>query len=124
MVTEIGIAELTAGLPAPDGFLRILMFFGSTCGPCKATMPNYEAASDYFDALNAPVKCFKINAWEPAEQMTYCNDVWKIQGVPTFKAFFNGEVIIDRQGGGDEVAMKNFIHECIDEVFKRFGVKL
>lgn len=124
MVEEITMVDMATGLPAPDNYMRIVMFFGATCGPCKATMPNYEAASDFFQERNALVKCFKINSWEPEDQKKYCEDVWQIKGVPTFKTFYKGEMILEKVGGGDETTMRKFIHDGIDEVFKKFGDKI
>ena len=47
-----------------------------------------------------------------------------INGVPHFKVFYRGEIISIREGGGDEPAMNQFVLDCIDEVFKRFGDRL
>jgi thiol-disulfide isomerase/thioredoxin len=124
MITEITMQEMTEGLPTPDNYMRVVMFFGETCGPCKATMPNYELASNFYEERNALVKCFRLNAWQPEEQKKYCDEVWKITGVPTFKTFYKGNLILEKVGGGDEEAMRQFIHEGIDQVFKQFGEKI
>lgn len=124
MVTEITRQQMVDGLPVPDNDIRIVMFFGSTCGPCKATIPNYESVSDFYNSKTSRIQFFKINAWEPEDQKYYCEEVWKISGVPHFKVFCRGEVIMDKVGGGDEEHMKKFVHDTIDEVFKRFGDKI
>lgn len=124
MIQEITMTEMAEGLPAPDNDMRVVMFFGPTCGPCQATMPNYELSAEYYTSKNAPIKFFRINAWEPEEQKTYCYETWKIAGVPHFKVFYKGDMILERVGGGDQQTMDKFIHDGIDEVYKRFGDKI
>ena len=48
MITELTMEDLQTGLPTPDTDIRIVMFYGAECGPCKATMPNYEAVAKFF----------------------------------------------------------------------------
>jgi thiol-disulfide isomerase/thioredoxin len=124
MVTEITMHEMTAGLPVPDDDIRVVMFFGTTCGPCQATRPHYESTAKFFTERTPRTKFFKINTWEPAEQAKYCSETWGIQGVPHFKVFYRGEQILEKVGGGDEPTMMKFIHDGIDEAFKRFGERI
>lgn len=124
MVTEITQLDMENGLSTPDNDVRIVMFFGSSCGPCKATMPNYEVTSNFYNSKTNRIQFYKINAWEPAEQAKYCSEIWGVQGVPHFKAFCSGQIILEKAGGGDEPTMKKFIHDVIDEVFKRFGERI
>lgn len=119
MVTEISMSELQPESELQsDDYLHVVMFYGITCGPCKATMPYYEACATFFLGLNAKMKFHKINAWEPEEQKVYCKDVWDIGGVPTFKIFYKGENILTRIGGGDEIALLAFLQEAVDIAFK------
>jgi thiol-disulfide isomerase/thioredoxin len=124
MVTEITMQDMMDGQPTADTDLRVVMFYGPTCGPCKATMPHYETASQFFTERNARIKFLKINAWEPVEQANYCRETWKVEGVPHFKVFCKGEQLTERVGGGDEPTMMKFIHDGIDEAFKRFGERI
>jgi len=124
MITELGMNEVINGQTKPDDVLRIVMFFGATCGPCKATMPNYELAANYYVGLNANINFYKMNAWEPQEQADFCKNSFKIEGVPHFKAFCRGQLIMEKVGGGDEATMKEFIQSCIDQTFKQFGVRI
>lgn len=124
MVTEITMDYMIKGQPVEDSDVRIVMFYGPTCGPCKATMPNYEIASNFFEERGARIQCFKINAWEPAEQANYCRETWGVEGVPHFKAFYKGKMLKEKVGGGDEPTMKQFIHEVIDETFKVFQERI
>jgi thiol-disulfide isomerase/thioredoxin len=123
MVTEITMDDMRTPLPEPDNTIRIVMFYGATCGPCKATMPHYELVSNMFENMPVEIKFFKINAWEPPEQREFISQVYGVSGVPHFRAFFRGQFVVDRIGGGDEVAMRSFIYQAIDEVFKLYGGK-
>jgi thiol-disulfide isomerase/thioredoxin len=124
MVTEITMQEMQAGQEAPDDDVRIVMFYGPTCGPCKATMPHYESTSEFFESRGARIKFYRINAWEPAEQAVYCKETWNVEGVPTFKAFCRGEQIKEKVGGGDEPTMKKFIIDVVDEAYLKFKEKI
>lgn len=124
MITEITMQDMMTGQPSEDNEVRIVMFYGPTCGPCKATMPHYEIASEFFTNRGAKMQMFKINAWEPAEQANYCRETWKVEGVPHFKAFCRGQVIKEKVGGGDEPTMKAFMQEVVDEAFKIFQEKI
>jgi thiol-disulfide isomerase/thioredoxin len=124
MVNDITMENMQPGGMEEDDNMHIVMFFGTTCGPCKATMPHYEAASDFFEERNAKIRFHRINAWEPQDQAKYVKEIWQVEGVPNFKAFFHGEVVHERRGGGDTDAMKKFISEAIGEAFKRFNVRL
>jgi thiol-disulfide isomerase/thioredoxin len=124
MITDITMDEIIHGLPNPDTDLHVLMFFGPTCGPCKATMPHYEETAQFFIEKGSRVKFYRINAWEPAEQATFCREKLKVEGVPTFRAYCNSQQVSEKVGGGDTETMKQFIHDCIGEVFTRFGEKI
>lgn len=123
MIVEITKNEMNTGHENVDQILRIVMFYGATCGPCKRTIPHYETVAEYFTAKQSPILFYKINAWD-IEQKEYCENVWGINGVPHFKAFLLGTPIHSRQGSGDEAAMFKFLQECIDEAFKQYGVRI
>lgn len=124
MVTEITMHTLMEGQSTPDNDVRIVMFYGPMCGPCKATMPHYEAAAEFFVGKGARMQCFRINAWEPVEQLAYCKETWGINGVPHFKAFCRGEQLIEKVGGGDEATMRKFMQDVVDAAFTRFQEKI
>jgi thiol-disulfide isomerase/thioredoxin len=124
MVTEITMNEMATGTTGSDTDMRVVMFFGSTCGPCTATRPHYEETANFFTEKTSRIKFFRIDAWEPEEQKVYCTEIWGVEGVPHFKIFCRGEQVIEKIGGGDTPTMMKFIHEGIDEVFKRFGDKI
>lgn len=124
MVTELTMHDMMQSRNEEDNIMRIVMFYGTTCGPCKRTMPNYETVAEYFTLKKAPVLFYRINAWEPIEQKEYCEQMWAIDGVPHFKAFLKGNVIHTKQGGGDEIKMFDFAQQCVDEAFKQYGVRI
>lgn len=107
-----------------DEALHVVMFYGATCGPCKATMPFYEQLAEYISHKTQNVKFYRINAWEPDIQKDYCRDHWNIEGVPHFKCFFNENLIESHEGGGDLKELSQFLIEVIDKIFKDYGVKI
>jgi len=120
MITEITMQDMMESQSNEDTNVRVVMFYGPGCGPCKATIPNYELASNFFEERGARIRFFKINAWEPAEQANYCRETWGVEGVPHFKVFCKGQLIKEKIGGGDEPAMRQFMQEIVDEAFKVF----
>lgn len=124
MVTEITMNEMMHGIPLNTfNDMYVIMFYGDTCGPCKAVMPHYEAVANLYTQKNTHIKFFKINAWAPEEQKEYCSTVWKVEGVPHFKVFCRSNQIIEKSGGGDEEVMKEFIEHAIHETLKQFQEK-
>jgi thiol-disulfide isomerase/thioredoxin len=124
MVTEITMQDMQRPLPVGDNKIRVLMFFGTNCGPCKATMPHYETVASSFIDGRVQIEFLRINAWEPQEQATFCKETYGINGVPNFKVYFRGEQIKERVGGGDEVSMKQFVNEAIYEALARIQERI
>lgn len=124
MVTELTMHDMINAKSEPDDDLRIVMFYGATCGPCKATMPNYELAAEHYSKLTSNIKFYKVNAWHPPEQFEFCKKHFNLNGVPQFKVFCRSKVVFEKAGGGDENTMKKFIQDSIDETFKKFGVRI
>lgn len=124
------ITELDMNMPipgsgfAPDENLNVVMFFGKTCGPCKATMPHFEETATFFHEKTDRVKFYRFHAWESEEQRSFAVNTWGVQGVPHFKIFIRGEIIADRSGGGDTPTLQKFVHDAIDEAYKRYNDKL
>lgn len=124
MIVDITMNEIIHGLSNPDNDVHVLMFFGSTCGPCKATMPGYESVAKFYVERGSRIKFYRINAWEPVEQAEFCREKLGVKGVPTFRAYCNSKQFSEKVGGGDEETMKNYIHSLVDEAFKQFGEKI
>jgi dUTP pyrophosphatase len=111
MVTEITMKEMQPGGMESNAFVHVIMFYGKTCGPCKATMPFYEELANYYIKQGHEIEFFKIDAWDPPEQKEYCKNVWKLPGVPHFKIFHHGREIHSRSGGGNFKALSEFLEE-------------
>jgi thiol-disulfide isomerase/thioredoxin len=126
MVTDVTMHDVSQILDTGSATSRgvVLMFYGATCGPCKATMPYYDEVSEYFREKNTPIDFYKINAWEPAEQSEYCKTNWSINGVPQFKIFYDHVVLIDRPGGGEFNTLNDIVVSGVDAVFTNYGDKL
>lgn len=124
MIEDITMHNMLPGGLPEDTKVHVLMFYGTSCNPCTNTMPHYEAVSEFYKSKDAPIKFYRIDAWTPEEQKAYCKDAWKVEAVPNFKMFFHGEIIVERSGGGDTPTLHKFVHDGIDEIFKRFSVKI
>lgn len=124
MVTQLTREEMEPGVLPKDDYMHVIMFYGETCGPCKMTMPNYEIAADFYRKKGAKIKFYKFHAWESTEIHEYCKTTWELTGVPLFKVFYQGKVIMNKLGGGDDVEMFKTIHEAIDEAYKQTGEKI
>jgi thiol-disulfide isomerase/thioredoxin len=122
MVIDVTPTELTDLLKTNQTVL--VMFYGAKCGPCKATMPHYEEAAKFFIERGSTIVCVRLHAWESQEQTEWCKEHHEVVGVPRFKAFAHGQIVHDRQGGGDLPTMKQVFEDIITEVHKRFGEKV
>jgi thiol-disulfide isomerase/thioredoxin len=123
MVTEITKADIENGVISNPNVMHVIMFYGTTCGPCKGTMPHYEIASDNYNQKTDRIRFYKIHSWDEA-QKEYCKETWGIEGVPHFKLMLRGMTIHEKRGGGDLDAMTKMVHEAIDQVFKVHGERL
>lgn len=122
MVTEITMENINDIMDMQEGIMRFIMFYGTNCGPCKFTMPNYEYAAQYYTERKTPHLFYRINAWEPVEQKEFLNQTFGGVGVPHFKAILFGQKIMERTGGMDLAKMFQFTQNCIDtagEVFAK-----
>jgi thiol-disulfide isomerase/thioredoxin len=124
MVSDITMNNMQPGGMPEDDNMHVVMFFGSTCGPCKATMPFYEEVAAFYTEKNAKIKFHRIDAWNPPEQREYCTLTWGVSGVPHFNIFYGGQVLQTRSGGGDFDALHTFVHEGVTSAFKKFGARI
>jgi thiol-disulfide isomerase/thioredoxin len=77
-----------------EGPLHVVMHYGSNCGPCKMTMPNYEYVQAHFIEHNVTnVKFYKFHHWEESYKQFIEDNNLTTNGVPTFKYFYVGEVV-------------------------------
>lgn len=124
MLNEVTVKELRdSSFYEKDG-VQFVMFFGATCGPCKATMPHYEEAAKFFTERGANIEFYKFNAWEPEEHNNYGREDMGVEGVPTFLAFFDNQEIYRDSGTSDYETMCRRIHSVIDIIFKAHQIKI
>ena len=121
MVNDITMENMQPGGMPEDDCMHVVMFYGTTCGPCKATMPHYEDISNHYEKLDMKIKFHRIDAWTPEEQAEYCKEVWEIQGVPTFKIFYGGHVLHNHTGGGDYKKLHEIFEFCINRIKNEFN---
>lgn len=77
-----------------DGPLHVVMHYGATCGPCKVTMPQYEAVVAHFELYNiSNIKFYRFHQWEPSYKEFIEQNNLNTNGVPTFRYFYMGDVI-------------------------------
>ena len=128
MVTDLFAKDIKNGTTTDPGkILYVVMFYSSRCHPCTFTMPHYEKMAEYFTFLNAPVKFHRMNVSDDEENKNYYYNspgTGESRGVPHFKVYYREEILLDRTGGGDEETLKKFIHDSIDEAFKKYGDRL
>jgi thiol-disulfide isomerase/thioredoxin len=76
------------------GPLHVVMHFGATCGPCKMTMPYYDAVEQHFVEYKVTnVKFYWFHQWEPSYKDFIDVNNLKTNGVPTFRYFYDGEIV-------------------------------
>lgn len=68
-----------------DTDYAVVDFYGTFCGPCKALLPIYEAASDDFLVL----RFIKVNV----DHHQKLQERFDITGVPTLLFFRNGQYV-------------------------------
>lgn len=95
MVTELTPDNFFESLQ-DENVLSVIMFYGNTCGPCKITMPVYEAMAAHFIEYQIPnVKFFRMHFWEKEYKPFFTEHNITTKGVPTFKYYFNGDVLTE-----------------------------
>ena len=124
MITELDTISMGDVSQLDKEELAVVMFYGATCGPCKASMPHFETVVGYYQSKGAPIKFYKYHVWETDERKVECKRDWEVTGVPNFKIIYKQKIITSREGGGDEKTIAKFVHDGIDEVFKQFGDRL
>lgn len=106
-----------------EGPLHVVMHYGSTCGPCKKTMPFYEAVERHFvhHKVNN-VKFYLFHQWQLEYKPFIEENNLKVNGVPTFKYFYFGQLITEQtQSFNDADILKQNIMEVIKLIESQFG---
>ena len=75
-----------------EGPLHVVMHYGATCGPCKATMPHYILLEKHFEEYNIKnVKFYTFHQWQKEYKQFIEDNGLKTNGVPTFRYYYMGE---------------------------------
>jgi thiol-disulfide isomerase/thioredoxin len=101
MVTELTMENVLQTLQKQTDRILFVMFYGASCGPCKGTLPFYEEISEKYKSPKMKMKFYKFHVWENKEVTDFCNEQWKVQGVPMFRVFYSNKVIVAKTGGCD-----------------------
>lgn len=122
MITELTPETYFPTVEIPNR-LSVVMHYGATCGPCKGTMPHYEAVADHFNQYAIhKVQFFRFHHWEKDYKQFIEDRNLHTPGVPTFKFFFLGETVeeITRPFNNPDV-IKKVILTVVEAVDKTMG---
>lgn len=105
------------------GPLHVVLHYGANCGPCKMTMPYYDAVAAHFELHKITnVKFYKFHHWETSYKEFIETNNLKTKGVPTFKHFYYGEVINElTQSFSDADLLKKTIMDTIKGIESTMG---
>jgi thiol-disulfide isomerase/thioredoxin len=106
-----------------EGPLHVVMHYGATCGPCKMTMPFYEAVATHFELHRVTnVKFYLFHQWEQSYKDFINNSNLKTSGVPTFRYYYFGDVLneeVRSYNNADE--LKSNIMEVVKGIEQTMG---
>ena len=106
-----------------EGPLHVVMHYGATCNPCKATMPHYEILEQHFSEYNIKnVKFYRFHHWEADYRSFIEENNLKTNGVPTFRYYYMGEKLHEVTAGyNDPNNMKKVVMEVIQGIEQTMG---
>ena len=106
-----------------EGPLHVVMHFGATCGPCKMTIPFYDAVEKHFLEYKVTnVKFYFFHQWEESYKPFIEENNLTVNGVPTFKYLYMGDVITEETrsyNNADE--LKKSIMTVVDGIESTMG---
>lgn len=108
VITDLNVENIEPFLKKHAKSPIVIMFYGETCGPCKATMPHYESLAQKLADDKSKIKFARYHNWENQEHRDLSKK-WDVQGVPGFRMFYNGSVIARREGGGAVEVLENYL---------------
>ena len=76
-----------------ESTLNVVMHYGTTCTPCKITMPNYELVEQHFNDYGKAdrVKFYRFDHWNHKPFIS--ENGLDAAGVPTFKYYYGKDLI-------------------------------
>jgi thiol-disulfide isomerase/thioredoxin len=106
-----------------EGPLHVVMHYGETCGPCKATMPHYEILELHFREYNIRnVKFYRFHHWQPEYKQFIEDNNLKTNGVPTFRYYYMGEKLHEVTSGyNDPNDMKKVVMDVVAGIEQTMG---
>lgn len=109
MITDLDVNTIESFLKKHSNVPVVVMFYGANCGPCKGTMPHYEAVASKLSEQGSSIKFAKYHNWENDEHKNLSSQRWRVNGVPGFRMFIDEMIIARREGGGDLNTMEGYI---------------
>lgn len=82
-------------------------FYATWCGPCKAMSPIIESLGS---ELKDQIRIIKIDIDKNQSAANH----YRIQAVPTFLLFKNGEIVWRNSGGMDKASLSQQVRKYID----------
>jgi len=112
-------------LQEPDR-LHIVFHYGETCGPCKVTRQAYQdLVQHFYDHGIRKVLFYDFHQWQPEYKPFIQEHNLKVPGVPTFRAYFMGELLWERTAGfTDANLLKAEIVPLIESLQKTMGFSI
>mgnify|MGYP003348427525 FL=1 len=105
------------------GPLHVVMHYGETCGPCKLTIPHFSLVEQHFNVHGVKnVKFYWFHQWEELYKPFIQEHNLKVDGVPTFKYYYMGEVINEQtRSYNDPNELKKSITDTIIAIESTMG---
>lgn len=106
-----------------EGPLHVVMHYGATCGPCKITIPYYDAVEKHFLEYKVTnVKFYWFHQWEETYKPFIEEHKLGVNGVPTFKYFYMGDMINEEtRSYNDADELKKRIMTVVDGIESTMG---
>ncbi|MBL1210912.1 thioredoxin family protein [Geminocystis sp. GBBB08] len=104
-VIEISDSQFENEVIKENGIV-LAYFWASWCGPCRLVSPSINwIAENYSDRL----KVVKLEVDASPESVANC----KVEGVPAFRVFKQGEIVNSYEGAIGKEKLKEFIEKSI-----------
>ncbi|XP_076636047.1 disulfide-isomerase A3 [Colletes latitarsis] len=84
----------------------LVMFYAPWCGHCKRLKPEYEKAAKLLLGSDQPITLAKVDCTESGKET--CNK-YSVNGYPTLKIFFKGDVVSDYNGPREAAGIAKYM---------------
>lgn len=123
MITEL-TPETYFQFAIAEGTLNVVMHYGTTCGPCKITMPHYEVVVQHFldHGKTHKVKFYRFDQWLPEHKPFIAAEGLGVKGVPTFKYYYGKSLVEEvAKSYTDPNVIKQQIVDVVHAIDKTMG---